>query len=373
MMPNMLSHTVRELMRPTEFLNAEDSLDRAATLLRRANAPWVPVMSASGLRGVVTEARLGERIAEGCDLAESLDGVVDSTVETIGPYASGAEALRRINENKVQALLVVDDGGQVLGVLAPSDLAPRRPFQLIPNSIGGMATPFGVYFTSGSVVGGVPRYALVATGILLGTLLVISLVITGLVVNYLTRFGWFPRISGVVDTVLPSVLFFGSIRLLPLSGTHGAEHMVVHAIERGEALVPEIVSRMPRVHPRCGTNLAVGATLFLGIATSPWFGNEETRLLIAAIATFVLWRSLGAILQHFVTTKTPSKKQLEGAIQSGYQILDEYRHSRIATPSLWMRVWNSGVILVMVGSMMAVFLLESILVLTGRVDLLFGP
>jgi uncharacterized protein YqhQ len=42
--------------------------------------------------------------------------------------------------------------------------------------------------------------------------------------------------------------------------------MVVHAIERGEPLVLEVVRRMPRVHPRCGTNLVAGIALFLGLA-----------------------------------------------------------------------------------------------------------
>src|SRR5438270_13233654 len=107
--------------------------------------------------------------------------------------------------------------------------------------------------------------------------------------------------------ILPVAILFIGMRLLPLSGIHAAEHKVVHAIERGEALVPEVVSRMPRVHPRCGTNLWAGATIFLGIFSLPWLDNAS-RLLIAAIVTFVLWRPVGQLMQGPVHTRPPSKK-----------------------------------------------------------------
>ncbi|MER3495923.1 MAG: hypothetical protein C4320_03425, partial [Armatimonadota bacterium] len=65
-------------------------------------------------------------------------------------------------------------------------------------------------------------------------------------------------------------MFVILFRLLPLAGTHAAEHMAVNALERGEPLDPEVVARMPRTHIRCGTNLAVGAGLFFGISETPW-------------------------------------------------------------------------------------------------------
>src|SRR2546423_10530097 len=62
---------------------------------------------------------------------------------------------------------------------------------------------------------------------------------------------------------LPFPLFLLFVRALPLVQYHAAEHQAVHAMERGEPLDPEIVRRMPRVHPRCGTNIMAGGMVFL--------------------------------------------------------------------------------------------------------------
>ncbi len=61
---------------------------------------------------------------------------------------------------------------------------------------------------------------------------------------------------------LPLPFVFLLLRLVPLSGTHAAEHQVVHCIERHAPLVPDCVRAMPRVHPRCGTNCLPGLRCF---------------------------------------------------------------------------------------------------------------
>jgi uncharacterized protein YqhQ len=43
---------------------------------------------------------------------------------------------------------------------------------------------------------------------------------------------------------------------------------VVHAIERGEPLLAESVRAMPRVHPRCGTNIVAAAFLATTVYTA---------------------------------------------------------------------------------------------------------
>lgn len=143
-------------------------------------------------------------------------------------------------------------------------------------------------------------------------------------------------------------LFFLGLRLVPLSGTHGAEHMVVHAIERGEPLVPSVVSRMPRVHPRCGTNLAVGAMLFLGIMSID-FMDTELRLLLAVLVTMVLWQPLGSLLQYFVTTKKPTAKQLDNGIRAGRQFLEVAASAPYHRVTIASRLLKSGLFQVLLG------------------------
>jgi len=146
-------------------------------------------------------------------------------------------------------------------------------------------------------------------------------------------------------------VFLVLMRISPLSGTHGAEHQVVHAIEREEELIPRVIRRMPRVHPRCGTNLVAGAGIFSGILFSNWIDSEELRLVTAAIVTLFLWRRVGGFLQSFLTTKRPSNDQLASGIRAGEMLLDRYAKAPAIMPNVWQRIWNSGIFPLMAGAM----------------------
>ncbi|MCA1995878.1 MAG: DUF1385 domain-containing protein [Armatimonadetes bacterium] len=344
-----LSRPVFEAMRATVWVHPEDSLMRAANLLRDGHPSVLPVVEGGTLVGVVTDRSLAEAIALGREPLDEVRLAMRPHLE-VRPYALGAEALRLLVETGEPALLVVDDAGNLLGVVAPSDLvADHRP-EPNPPLVGGMATPFGVYLTAGSAKAGAPGWALATTGALLFLLYVASALFAS----------WLHDVAGgplwlrqTVAAVGPTALFLIGLRALPLSRIHGAEHKVVHAIERGEPLVPAVVSRMPRVHPRCGTNIAVGATLFLGIATSRAIPDESLRLIVAAVVTLLFWRRIGEVFQRFVTTREPNRRQLEAAIRAGSELLEAYRWSTIGRPGLWLRLRNSGIFHVMAGSLAA--------------------
>jgi uncharacterized protein YqhQ len=138
-----------------------------------------------------------------------------------------------------------------------------------------------------------------------------------------------------------------------MAGIHAAEHMTVNAIERGEELLPQVVQRMPRVHPRCGTNIAVAAIVFLGLMGQSWIKDSELRLLLAALVTLVIWQPLGTFLQLFITTKPPSSKQLAMGVRAGRELLDRYAVSPYATPNVGTRLLNSGLFHIMLGSFLA--------------------
>ena len=128
--------------------------------------------------------------------------------------------------------------------------------------------------------------------------------------------------------------------------------MVVHAMEREEELRPEIVRRMPRVHPRCGTNIAAGASLFLGFFSASWIESSELRLLVAALVTVFFWRPLGSFLQRYFTTRRPNDRQLAGGIRAGEMLLAAHARSSRAKGSPALRIWNSGMLHVMAGSVL---------------------
>ncbi|MGV3615653.1 MAG: DUF1385 domain-containing protein [Fimbriimonas sp.] len=345
-----LTAPVGALMRPTTSVAPEDSLYRAASELRRNGGDHLPVARDGVLKGVVTEASLAQALAEGAEMtAPATTAAV--TASSIAPYASGAEALRRLAEEGLNCLVVVDDHGTVLGLVSATDLMPRRRVLPRPAMVGGMATPFGVYLTNGAVKGGASGYALMATGALMFVLLTGANILTTFAMPAFLSLGVPPDWGILVQSALVPFVFLIAMRMVPLSGTHAAEHQVVHALERGEDLVPDVVRRMPRVHPRCGTNIAAGATIFLTLFYAEWLPSGEVRLMVAFFATMLFWRRLGAFLQEFVTTRPATDKQLQSGIKAAQQLLDHYAKSRVSTPSIPQRLWNSGVLHVMAGSL----------------------
>lgn len=359
-----LSLPVAALMRTSPVLNPEDSLLRAAEALRETAYGAVPVVSGPYLMGIVTEQSLVRTLGSGASIYDPIQAAIDRPVAVLAPYVTGSEALRGFEATGAPELVVIDSDGRFIGVVSPSDLFPKPEQQLHPGMVGGMATPFGVYLTNGAIRAGASDVALVATGMLLFTMIFGASSLTDWAVASLpdTTPLW---LAATLFNVLPILLFMVAIRLIPLSGIHAAEHKVVHAIERGEPLVPEVVNRMPRVHPRCGTNLAVGLSLFLGISQTDMIPDPELRLLLGLLVTLFFWRSLGNLVQQFVTTKPPNAKQLQMGIDAGKQLLEKYRTTRAVHATPFQRIWASGMLHVMAGSLLCFGIVQGLALLLG--------
>ncbi|MFI5385981.1 MAG: DUF1385 domain-containing protein [Fimbriimonadales bacterium] len=357
---DQLSQPIGLLMRPTYTVDLQDSLELAARKLRENGSGVLPVTENGTFAGVVTEGALAGALASGLEMTDPVAGISHGSL-TAKPNITGAEALRLFDGQSSSALIVIDDAGRVLGIVTPSDLYPKRISPPRPPVVGGMATPFGVYLTTGSIRAGAGHWALLTTGMILFGLLTLGNIVTGLLTDQFPQIGISAGVASFVQTTLPFVLFLAGMRIIPLSGIHAAEHKVVHAIERGEELVPSTVRRMPRVHPRCGTNLVVGATLFILIASVipiPWLRSySEPRLILAAIVTLVFWRPLGSATQYYVTTKRPTDKQLMMGIRSGKELLHKYATTPGGQGGIGQRILNSGMLHVIAGSCIALGIL----------------
>lgn len=349
-------------MRAVRPLHAEDSLRRAAAEFRDSGLPALPVAEGHALSGMVTELDVARALAAGLSPNDPLGQDLLQRPVIVGPAATGAEALRIFASSHASVLVVVDDLGLVAGVLTPSDLVGPPRQSVRPRMVGGMATPFGVYLTNGVVSGGVGAMALASTGMLLFALFLAASFVAAWPTEAIAKA--FPAMADSlvqpISGALLFAIFLGGMRAMPLAGIHAAEHMVVHAIERGEELVPEVVSRMPRVHPRCGTNIAAGATLFMGIANSSLVADNELRLLLAAIITLLFWRPLGTMLQFYVTTKPPSRAQIEGGIRAGRELLSAFERTGAVAAGPATRLWNSGLPQIMGGSLLVSLIAEVI-------------
>jgi CBS domain-containing protein len=366
-----LAQSIGLLMRPTFTVDLSDSLELAARKLRENGVGILPVTQDGYLAGAITETALSSALAVGMELADPVE-MITSGAPTAKSTMTGAQALRQFDQSSQTALIVIDESARVLGVLTPSDLYPKRIVPPRPPLVGGMATPFGVYLTTGSLRAGVGHLALVATGACLFALLISGQVVSGLVVSWLAGMGVPEALWSPVGFVLGFGVFLGGMRLLPLSGIHAAEHKVVHAIERGEELIPSIVKRMPRVHPRCGTNLAVGATLFITLGSANIFDSPDLTFLVAGVVTLALWRPLGNAMQYYVTTKRPTDKQIAMGISSGRELLDKYATSGHGNANFGMRLVNSGMFHVMAGSALVASLAKLVIYLFHLPDFVLG-
>lgn len=345
---DLLTLSVGTLAQSFEPLYAEDSIDRAITILRGSSSRIAPVIEDGRFIGVVTDRSLIRILGEGIDRTLPAKLAIEEG-HTIPVSATGAEALRILNDSNAGSLVVINTDGEPVGLIATSDLFPRTVYRPVPPMIGGMATPFGVYLTCGTAKGGVSYWALVATGAMLSFLFMGADLIFAYIYPFLPRNAFFDATqSGYVI-----LIFMIAMRSLPLAGTHAAEHMVVHALERGEALKADVVKRMPRVHPRCGTNLAVGLMMFGGLAgldlrLPPEY--QEVQWLFAALITFLTYKKLGGLVQLFITTRPPNEKQIKSGIFAADDLLENYGKTRRNNASVGQRILNMGFLHVMAGA-----------------------
>ena len=336
-------------MRPVPRVWTSASVAAAAAEIRDSGLPAVAVTEGFLFVAVVTQSSLAAAQARGVGAEDSVELVYDPHAVTLPPYAPGEKALEIFNTQPVTAIPIVDDYGRLMGVLTPADLWPKRDRAPRPAAVGGMATPFGVYLTTGTFGAGATGLALMSTGALMFTVLTTAEYGVGALQDYGANHAW--HVPDFIFGILATAVFMAVFRLLPIAGIHAAEHKVVHAIERGEELTRENVRRMPRVHPRCGTNFAVGASLLLGIATNKDLIHDDgTRVVVALLTTLIFWRPLGSLVQYWVTTKEPTDAQIDMGIRSGSELLKQYASGRGGSRNIASRIWNSGMIHVMGGA-----------------------
>jgi hypothetical protein len=244
---------------------------------------------------------------------------------------------------------------------------------LRPARIGGFATPFGVYLTSGILSGGVGWGGLLATGALFG--IGVHLLDYLSIVAFSGIAALCPALNLLDDWqqwliqggLVLFFLFFG-MRLSPLSGLHAAEHMTVSAIENDLPLTTENVQQQPREHVRCGTNLMVLLGSLQLWAFSLWILYGQVNLLGLALysilwgcLTFKFWHRIGLKVQHFFTTKPPTETQLASGIRAGEELLARFAATPHPSPSFWQRLWGSRLLPLLSASALTTWLLEQLI------------
>lgn len=176
----------------------------------------------------------------------------------------------------------------------------------------------------------------------LAILLTVGLFI--LVPYYASKFFYSPDtvMFGVLDGVFRLIVFFGYLIGIGLMKDvkrmfeyHGAEHMAVHCYEAKKSLTPKNVAKYPPEHPRCGTNLLffvviVSIVLFSVVRSPHWYINVPSRIILVPLVAgisyellklsarfrWLAWMAQPGIWVQKLTTRKPSKDQIEVAIKA---------------------------------------------------------
>ena len=296
--------------------------------------------------------------------------VMRSDVPFIPAVFSLHNALLTLERYGYTALPVIDEAGQYLGLISRADVISALGKSVRPPLVGGMATPVGVYLTDGRLSGGAKGFALVLSGVLTAFLLIVSQILLAFgvwlinpewgILAFSGRAGLIGAENGSLANSLVSLahglLFLTLLRFSPIAGYHAAEHQTVHALERGLPLEVQYVDKMPRAHPRCGTNLvALGGLLTIGFQHLRSF--DQLSVLLVFVFAFFFWRALGTFLQETFTTRPATRKQLENGIAAARELMEKYQAQPFAESARPLRLLNGGMLPVIAGMTLALFVL----------------
>lgn len=364
-----------DFARQVEPLEPGTDLAKAMHAFRTAGMTALPVVENGRVIGHLTEHDAA--LALGPDPAQLGDRVRSASVPTASPVSSAMRsqpdlcaapseslmtAWEKVRAEGLPFLAVTDPQGILLGVATRAELLAGLQGDLRPPTLGGLATPLGVYLTTLHHRAGAGDLGLFLAGALLMTLDLVA-------VHGTYWLSWYVPIlasgntatAGLSDLglIVALLAFFVLLRLTPLTGTHAAEHQVVHAIEKGDPLVAQAVAAHPKEHPRCGTNLAAAA-LAAQVAL-PRVAESPALAATAVVALFFLWRNLGWVLQRLFTTRKARPRQLDGAIAAGRELLASYSRRPMYRAARWRRVWNTGAVQILLGAVMVLLASEWLL------------
>lgn len=126
-----------------EYVSPADTLREAAEKMRALNVGPLPVLENGRLCGMITDRDIVVRaIALGHDpsISRVSDAMTDQVI-TCRPEDSLEEVARIMKEHQVRRLLVVDDGGNLVGIIALGDLSQEASDRLSGDTLETISEP----------------------------------------------------------------------------------------------------------------------------------------------------------------------------------------------------------------------------------------
>lgn len=117
---------IRELMtKDPVCCSPSDSVKEAASLMVGNDCGQIPVIDAEGgLVGVITDRDIACRcVAQGKSAETLVEDIMSASPITVTIDASVAECCKKMEDNQVRRLPVVDDAGKCCGIVSQADIA----------------------------------------------------------------------------------------------------------------------------------------------------------------------------------------------------------------------------------------------------------
>jgi CBS domain-containing protein len=374
---------VGHVVKTVAMLPPAATVRQVAVGLRQHGMGALPIGEAGFLLGWVTDSAISAVLATGGASPDVRAGdLLEVPPALVDPAMPAAELCELFASLEVGALPVVAVDGRYLGMITRAETLAAAIGVPTPPRLGGMATPLGVYLTTGSVSGGAGDLGLVLTGGVLTLLLWVGQALALLLpigLWHLTRRPEFldvgrallgvpilgdPRwqlLCESLATFWMLAIFLLLLRWWPrMAGLHAAEHQTVNAIEAGEPLTLEAVAAQSRVHPRCGTNLwgilslaNLGILCLMALLATP-VGQANLGLVSLCVLWMVLllavsWRRIGTWLQTHWTTRRASPAELASGIRAGREVLARHWATPPGSPPPAVRLWRMGLLQVVLG------------------------
>lgn len=346
------------------------SIVEAMEIFKIYNCCALPVVNLENeVIGVITERDIAHLIA-----LQSIAGwskLKNYTVDSI-PFSAPSlkdvestleEISAEFTNKDIEILPLIDEDEKYTGYcVTASNLIIYTSNSIKPRSIGGLATPLGVYLTDGFYKTGSGDLGLVLTGVVFSLLINFVTLLTVLISLYY-------KMPEFLLLLIQLFLFVVFLRLSPLAGFHAAEHQTIHAIEKGLELTIDNVKAQPKEHERCGTNimiLVLGFSLMFYIsfdylADLHWF----LHTIILVVFTFVIfstWKKIGLKIQRVFTTANASEDQLMSGIDAGNQLLEYYKsNTKPVKITPMMKLWNMGLVQILITFMIISFLIQLVI------------
>lgn len=118
---------VSEVMTPNpRTLELSDSVRDAAVIMRDEDTGAVPVVEDGRVVGMITDRDIVIRAIADGDYEATIDDIVTDDVVTVTPGMSTADASQLMSEHQIRRLPVVDEDGNLVGIVSLGDLAVKE-------------------------------------------------------------------------------------------------------------------------------------------------------------------------------------------------------------------------------------------------------